>query len=170
MMRIIKIAVISSMMLLGCAEQQMYEGKALPESETALLGAFSGHSLIIFERHLSLLYLDGKDNLPPFGDKRVMPGKHRLGIFVNWGNFCPPGPAGSACFNNCYSGLVLNAKAGRKYSYDMEKQQDILHVVVSDDTGDVVAKEICESVSMWSSTLHSPVIKSINERLEKEPK
>ena len=167
---IVIIAVISSMMLSGCAEQQMYEGKALPESETALLGAFSGHNMIIFERHLSLLYLDGKDVLSPVGNKRVMPRKHTLGIYVNWGNFCPPGPLGSACFNNCYSGLVLKAEAGRKYSYDMEKQQDKLYVAVSDDTGEVVAKEICEPFSMWASPSTSQEVKSINKRLEKEPK
>lgn len=66
---------------------------------------------------------------------------------------------------------MLEAKPGRKYSYDIEKVNEEVNVLVSDETGMVVAKSLCEKYSGFlPDPLNDPVVKSIHERIEKEAK
>jgi len=68
---------------------------------------------------------------------------------------------------------VLEAEAGRKYGYEIEKNKDEVNVVLSDETGAVAAKALCEKFpAPWSvpDSSNTPVIKSVNERLERESK
>ena len=156
----------------ACAGNQTHnEADTLPDSKVAIIEVFPHKGEIFNERHFSLRYFDGTEGMKLYSDLghgRIMPGRHTLGVVVNWGDFCLPGSLfGNLCFNYCYSGIVLKAEAGRKYSYDLEKTKDEVNVVVSDETGVVATKALCESFSIFNAT-NTSVIKTINERLERE--
>jgi hypothetical protein len=121
-----------------------------------------------------LRYLDGPDMANKYDDSwgayKILPGRHTLGIDVNWGDFCPPGIFGSACFHWCYSGVVLDAKAGRTYVYDIEKNKDQVYLVMLDETKKVVVRGLCEKYPGLVPDLSKDPVKTIHERIERESK
>lgn len=150
------------------------ETGGLPLSDTASIKTFKLSGLIISERKYRLTYFDGVESeigFIPFGGK-ILAGNHRLGILVRWGGLCIPGGYfGSLCFNQCYSGVVLKAEAGRKYDYDIQKNEDGVWLLVKDDVDSVVSKSVCEKVPLFEAHYHSSrnmVIKSIQERIDRE--
>lgn len=160
----------------ACAGNQTHNAvDTLPDSKVANIEVFSGKGVTFNERHFALRYFDGTEvkwwSIPNSTHGRIMPGRHTLGVKVKWGDFCLGFLFGSVCTNWCYSGLVLEAEAGRKYSYDIEKNKDEVNVVVSDDTGAVAAQALCEKYSgLEPDSSTDQVIKSINERIERESK
>jgi hypothetical protein len=111
-----------SIIFSGCAMNKPYGTAAnLPDSEVAILKEVSSKGIIFNERHFFLNYIDSvsiyaekSDPGFSFKGKKILPGSHAIGVTVLWGDFCVP-TIPSACFNACYSGLVLQAEAGRTY-------------------------------------------------------
>jgi hypothetical protein len=150
-----------------------------PDSKVALIDQYSDKGFVLNGSRFSLRYLDGKPYIPSNSTwhdwGRVIPGRHTLGVWSNWGDVCPIIPIPFLvdrphCPNLCYSGMVLNAEAGRKYGYAIEKNKNEAYVVVSDETGTVAAKGLCEKYSHPAGPSQDQVMKSVNERLERESK
>lgn len=167
----------------GCVVSQTlptsHEASTLPESKVALIKSNEEHGFMLHERFFVLTYFDGVESEYGFGPRgrtrqkeKILPGLHRLGIWVNWGDFCLSLYGGPSCFNFCYSGVVLNAEAGGKYGFDIEKTEDRINLLVLDNAGTVVAKSFCEKLPTFSHVHSSktPAIKSIQERIEREAK
>jgi hypothetical protein len=147
----------------------------LTDNEVAFLKVYESKGFIFNARNFQLRYFDGvAPNFVGYNvlkGYKVLPGIHRLGILTDWGNLCIPSPGGNACTNYCYGGLVLEAKPGRKYSYDIEKVNEVVNVLVSDETGTVVAKSLCEIYSGFlPDPLNDPLVKSIHDHIEREAK
>lgn len=147
------------------------KAETLPNSEVAhvKMGACCGF-FIFNEKHIKLGYVDGvsiyeERSGSDFMSKRLLPGKHTLGLYVSWGTCLPTFP--SACLNQYYSAVKIVAEAGRTYGYALEKTKDDIFVIVSDDTGKIVSKGLCEKCTWAACGIDQ--VKSINERVEKEP-
>jgi len=162
--------VVTIVFAAGCAHKPASEALRLPENETAFITGFHSKGFIFNSRSFFVEYIDGerltdhKENSSVFGGFRLMPGKHTIGISVQHGNVCIPAPLGDACFNNCFSGISLLLDAGRRYRYDIEKDQSNVFVNVIDDSGKVVSKGLCEPCSF--AICGQEQQKTIMERLE----
>jgi hypothetical protein len=180
-----KAAILAPMLLCSaCGINQTlptnHEATTLPDTNIALIKTYNHQGFILGQREFLLTYFDGVESENGFmrlGDRlheeKILPGIHRLGMVVNYGDFCPPPYLGSTtCFNFCYSGVVLKAEAGRKYGFDIEKKEDTVNLLVLDDTNTVVSKDACKQLPTFSR-FHSsktPLIKSIQEGMERESK
>jgi hypothetical protein len=147
LLRYVLFIVISGMGL-GCSVNHVAYTNAkaanLADNEVAFLKDFEHKGSIFNGRDFYLRYFDGAaPNLAgfnPFKGYKVLPGIHRLGVLTNWGSLCIPTYTGAACTNYCYGGLVLEAKPGRKYSYDIEKVDEVVNLLVSDEGGRLLQK------------------------------
>ncbi len=178
LLRYVLFIVISGMGL-GCSVNHVAYTNAkaanLTDNEVAFLKVYESKGFIFNARNFYLRYFDGEApnfvGYNAFKGHKVLPGRHRLGVLTDWGRPCIPSPGGNACTNYCYGGLVLEAKPGRKYSYDIEQVNEVVNVLVSDEGGTVVAKSLCEKYSgLLPDPLNDPVIKSIHERIDREAK
>lgn len=156
----------------GCAHKPVGEAVRLPENETAFITGHHSKGAIFNSRQFHVTYIDGerlihqKEATSVFGGFRLLPGKHSIGIIVQHGNVCIPAylALAEACFNSCFSGISLLLEAGRRYKYEIEKDQNNVFVNVIDDTGKVVSKGFCEPCSF--ALCGQEQQKAIMERLE----
>lgn len=166
--------VVTIVLAAACAHKPLSEAVRLPENETAFIAGFHWKGYIFNVRRFFVDYIDGerlfdhKEDSSVFGGFRLLPGKHTIGITVQHGNFCFPGPFGDACINSCFSGISLMMDAGRRYSYEIEKDQSNVFVNVIDDGGKVVSKSLCEPCSF--GVCGEEQRKTIMERLESNAK
>ena len=115
----------------ACAPVQVYEGQALPDSQTALIFGTS----VINDRHVTVYRLDGKNTSWFPLDLRVLPGRHTLRVAIERSHFF--------WVHRCYSDVEFMTEPGREYEFDIERQAGEVNVLVLIDNGVVVGKGIC---------------------------
>jgi len=161
----------------GCAlVPPLDDAKARPEGAVATIELYAAKDGLFKQSALYLHYLDGIEQMgwgrSAISSGRLTPGPHGLGILVNWGDFCLPllPLSGSVCFNHCYAGIVLFAEAGRTYSYSMVRSGNQIGVAVTDEAGATAAEGKCQDIPSvrGADSSNTPLIRSIDERIEKE--
>lgn len=161
-----------SAIIAGCATIKYGPAAKLPDSEVAIFKQYPHKGFMFNRRNFQLLYVDGVSVFAEFSEggmgRKILPGIHSVGVKVDWGDVCLPLPPEGACFNACYSDIALRAEAGHIYDYDIEKSRDDIFVMVSDETGKIVSKGLCENCSF--ALCGTDQMKSINKRIGKETK
>ncbi len=150
-------------LITGCAHEPINETLELPDTETAFLYSiqYKGPKFNINKKDFFLIFIDGEMTSHTNTDGiKLSPGKHTIGVEVTLRNVLIPIP------KSCISAFTLSLEAGRRYGYDIEKNQNEIFLQVIDDTGRLVSIAPCEPCSL--GMCGSEQVNSIMERVQRE--